>query len=53
VTNYPLGSEGTLDLVGDRQEIEVVSDVPFTLVVRDKEETLQVAAPAGTTAISR
>src|SRR5690606_5396089 len=53
VTNFPLGNEGTLDLVGDRQEIEVASDVPFTLVVRDREETLQVAVPAGTTTITR
>jgi hypothetical protein len=42
-----------MDLVGDNQEIEVQSDVPFTLIVRDKEETLQVAVPAGTTTITR
>ncbi len=53
VTNYPLGSEGTMDLLGDRQTIELVSDVPFTLIVREGEEVLQSAVPAGLTTITR
>jgi hypothetical protein len=39
--------------VGDRQTIELVSDVPFTLIVREGEEVLQAAVPAGVTTISR
>jgi glycogen debranching enzyme len=53
VTNYPLGQDGTMDLIGDRHTIEVVSDVPFTLIVRDGEETLQTAVTAGSATITR
>jgi glycogen debranching enzyme len=52
VTNYPLGNEGTMDLVGDRHAIELVTDVPFTLVVREGEEVLQTAVATGVTTIT-
>jgi glycogen debranching enzyme len=51
VRNYPLGSEGRLDLRGDREKVTVTTDVPFTLTIRDVDQTLQTAVPTGTTEI--
>ena len=51
VRRFPLGPEGTLDLLGDDQQITVTTDVPFTLTVRDEELNLQTALPAGTTTL--
>ncbi|HEX6383621.1 MAG TPA: trehalase family glycosidase [Anaerolineae bacterium] len=48
VCNYPLGLEGKMDLRGDRAKVVVETNVPFTLIIRDKEQTLQTAIPAGT-----
>lgn len=53
ITNYPVGQKGTIDLIGDDHTIEVVTDMPFTLIVRDGEEMLQTAVPAGSTTITR
>ena len=51
VRNYPLGSEGTATFLGDRAVVTVTTDVPFTLTIRDKEQSLQAAVPAGTAEI--
>lgn len=51
VHNYPLGSGGTLDLLGNQEQVVVTTDVPFTLMIRDRVQSVQVAVPAGTTEI--
>ncbi len=51
VKNLPFGPEGTVDLIGDVTKITVTTDTPFTLVMRDNEQNLQTAVPAGTTEI--
>ena len=48
---YPLGPDGTLDILGDRERITVTTTLPFTLVVQDVEGKVQMAVPAGTTVI--
>ena len=48
VQNYPLGPEGTLSLMGGRQQITITTDVPFTLTIRDRTLNLQVPVSAGT-----
>jgi glycogen debranching enzyme len=50
--NFPLGSDGRLDLVGDSSAIEVVTDTPFTLEVRDGDASIQTAVAVGTSTIS-
>ncbi|MCP4425425.1 MAG: glycoside hydrolase [Chloroflexi bacterium] len=52
VRRYPLGNEGTATLMGDRETVTVTTDVPFTLTIRDAEQSLQTAVPAGETEIS-
>ncbi len=52
VRNYPLGDEGAATLLGDRERVTVTTDVPFTLTIRDEEQSLQTAVPAGETEIS-
>jgi glycogen debranching enzyme len=51
VQNYPLGTDGTLSLMGDRQKIVVTTDVPFTLTIRDLSLNLKVPVSAGTVEI--
>ncbi len=51
VCDYPIGQDGTMDLLGDADKVTVTTDVPFTLTIRDNELNLQVAVPAGTTEI--
>ncbi|KAA3658894.1 MAG: glycoside hydrolase, partial [Chloroflexi bacterium] len=51
IKNHPLGPDGTVDLIGDATKITITTDTPFTLVMRDKEQSLQTAVPAGTTEI--
>ncbi|MFQ5436694.1 MAG: trehalase family glycosidase, partial [Anaerolineae bacterium] len=51
VRHYPLGDAGTMDLLGDDVKVVVTTDVPFTLEIRDGEQRLQTAVPAGTTEI--
>lgn len=48
VHNYPLGSGGTLDLLGTDEQVVVTTDTPFTLTIRDRVQSVQVAVPAGT-----
>lgn len=52
VRHYPLGAEGTASLVGTAEQIEIETDVPFNLTIRDREGTLQAAVPAGTTTLT-
>ncbi len=51
VQNYPLGPDGTLSLMGDREQITITTDVPFTLTIRDRSLNLQVPVSAGTRVI--
>jgi hypothetical protein len=51
VRNYPLGQNGTLTLLGDREKVTIQTDVPFTLTIQDDEQRLQTAVPAGETEI--
>jgi hypothetical protein len=51
VNNYPLGKEGTLRLVGDTEKVVVETDVPFTLTIQDRTQSLKLAVPSGTTEI--
>jgi hypothetical protein len=51
VANYHLGQEGTLRMVGDSQKVLVETDVPFTLTIRDRVQSLKLAVPAGSTEI--
>ena len=51
VRNYPLGSEGTLDLIGDAKKATVITDVPFTLTIQLNGENVQAAVSKGTTEI--
>jgi len=51
VANYPLGQEGTLRLVGDSEKVLVETDVPFTLTIQDRVQSLKLAVPVGTTEI--
>lgn len=47
VRNLPLGAQGTIDLIGDTQRIQVRSDHPFTLTVVHREGQLHAGVPAG------
>lgn len=51
VRNYPLGPDGTLEILGDAETLTIVSDVPFNLTVVDDEGSLQTSITAGTTEI--
>ncbi len=47
VRNFPLGDEGTIDLLGDQDAIHVRADAPVTLIIYDDKEIFQTAVPAG------
>lgn len=47
VRNLPLGAQGTVDLIGDDQRLQVRSDHPFTLTVVHSEGQMQTGVPAG------
>ncbi len=51
IRNYPLGPDGRLDLMGNREKVVAITNVPFTLVLRDRNQMMQSAIPAGTTEI--
>lgn len=51
VRNLPLGSDGTLTLLGDGSTIDVETDVPFTLDVRDGDLSIQTAVATGASSI--
>ena len=52
VQNYPLGDEGTADLLCDEEELYITTDIPFTLILQTADNTtVQAAISAGTTEI--
>ena len=51
VQNYPLGPDGILSMVADVTKLIVTTDLPFTLTLRDANQSLQTAVPSGTTEI--
>jgi hypothetical protein len=51
VRNYPLGGEGTVDLLGTPEKAVVMTDVPFTLTIHANNEHVQAAVSSGTTEI--
>lgn len=51
VQNYPLGTDGTLSLMGDREQVVVTTDVPFTLTIRDQALNIKAPVSVGTTEI--
>lgn len=51
VRNYPVGPEGTMELLGNDEKVIVTTDVPFTLVIRDTMLDMQTAVSRGTTEI--
>lgn len=51
VRNYPLGQDGLLTLLGDKEQVTVETDVSFTLTIRDGSMNLQTAVPIGQTTL--
>ena len=51
VRNYPFGPEGTFDIIGDSERVEVTTDVPFTLTIQDNGFSIQTAVPVGTSEV--
>lgn len=51
VRRYPLGADGLLDMMGDRFQVTLTTNTPFTLVIRDAAQHLQTAVSAGDTTI--
>jgi hypothetical protein len=52
VRNYPIGSDGVMDLIGDQETVTITTSLPLTLVIQDEEISLQTAVPAGSTEIT-
>jgi hypothetical protein len=48
VRNYPIG-DGRMDLLADETKLSINTTVPFTLMYRDENQTMQTAVPAGVT----
>lgn len=51
VRNYPFGPDGTFEIVGNKEQIVVTTDVPFTLNIQEDGFSMQTAVPAGTSEI--
>ena len=52
IQNYPLGDEGTADLLSDAEGIYITTDVPFTLILQTADNTtVRSAIAVGTTEI--
>lgn len=52
IQNYPLGNDGTADLLTDAEGIYITTDVPFTLILQTADNTtVQAAIAEGTTEI--
>lgn len=47
VNNYPLGLDGTLDILSDNNRLSISSDVNFTLLVQDADGVVQAAITPG------
>jgi len=52
VRNFPLGREGVMSMVGDQISIEIVTDAPFNLKVRQGDSTMQTSVPTGASTVS-
>lgn len=51
VRRYPLGPDGTLDIMSNQNKITLTTNQPFTLVMRDAAQSLQTAVSTGSTDI--
>ena len=51
VEKYPLGPDGTLSLLANSSKLTLTTNVPFTLTLRDANQSMQTAVPSGTTEI--
>jgi hypothetical protein len=51
VRNYPLGTDGTMDLLRNGTKAVVTTDTPFTLTIKLPDENVQAAVSSGTTEI--
>lgn len=51
IRQYPLGPDGVVDLLGDKDGIDITTNVPVTLIVRDEATglSMQTAVSPGTT----
>lgn len=47
VRNLPLGTEGSIDLLGSNGSIRVRTDAPVTLTIHAEKEIFQIAVPSG------
>jgi hypothetical protein len=47
VRNWPLGDEGTLDLLSAGDSVQIRTDAPITLALHNGAELVQTAVPAG------
>jgi hypothetical protein len=52
VRNLPLGHEGRMDLIVSGESIQIQTDVPFTLIIRNGRDIVQSAVPSGSFTIS-
>jgi glycogen debranching enzyme len=52
VRNLPLGQDGHMEITGNKATVEVTSNVPFSLTVRDQDAVFQAAIAAGHTTIN-
>jgi hypothetical protein len=52
VRNYPIGKDGMMDLIGDKETVTITTSLPLTLVIQDEEINLQTAVPVGSTEIA-
>jgi hypothetical protein len=52
VRNYPIGKDGIMDLIGDKETVTITTSLPLTLVIQDEEINLQTAVPVGSTEIA-
>lgn len=50
--NMPLGNEGTFDLTGDNETIQIRTDHSFTFTVYQDQDVVRAAVPAGKSEIS-
>ena len=51
VRNYPLGSDGVADFIGDGNKITIQTNVSFTLTIVDGSQTIKAPISIGTTEI--
>jgi hypothetical protein len=52
VRNFPLGHEGRMDLIVSGESIQIQTDIPFTLIIRNGREIVQSAVSSDSFTIS-